>query len=154
MSPVCGIKPEHGSKAKRRREMRDRDEVPYIVVERESGGVGAFIFGALLGAGIALLFAPKSGEETQREIKEKALKFRDAAEERVREMQRQLEDKMDQTRTEVMDRVDQFRTAVESGKETAREARGELEDRIERSKAAYRAGVDAARAAAKEGEES
>jgi gas vesicle protein len=134
--------------------MRDRDDVPTIVVERDGNGVGAFILGALLGAGIALLFAPKSGEETQRELKEKALRLRDAAEERIREMQQQVEEKLDQARTEVMGRVDQFKSAVESGRTAAREARGELEDRLERSKAAYRAGVDAARAAARETDES
>ena len=50
--------------------MRDREDVPTIVVERDSGGAGAgaFLLGALLGAGIALLFAPKSGAETQEEL--------------------------------------------------------------------------------------
>jgi gas vesicle protein len=46
--------------------MRDNDEGPYIVIERESGGgIGSFVLGALVGAGLALLFAPKSGAETQ-----------------------------------------------------------------------------------------
>ncbi len=50
--------------------MRDHDETPYIVIEREGGGgLGSFILGALVGAGLALLFAPQSGEETQEEIK-------------------------------------------------------------------------------------
>jgi gas vesicle protein len=126
--------------------MRDRDEVPYIVVERDGGGgVGSFLLGALLGAGVALLFAPRSGEEMQQEIKERALKFRDAAEDRVKDAQRQIEERMDQARTELMVRVDAVRDAVDSGRDAAREARGELEEKLERSKAAYRAGLDAAR---------
>ena len=64
--------------------MRDRDEIPYIVVERDGGGVGAFLLGAILGAGVALLLAPRSGEEIQREIKERAARLRDAAGQRVR----------------------------------------------------------------------
>jgi gas vesicle protein len=132
--------------------MKDRDDVPYIVVQRDSrgGGLGTFILGAALGAGVALLFAPKSGEETQREIKERAIKFRDAAEDRVREAQRQVEERMEQARVELMARVDAVRDAVDQGRDAAREARGELEEKLERSKAAYRAGVDAARKTAKD----
>jgi gas vesicle protein len=133
--------------------MRDRDEVPYIVVEREGGsGVGSFLLGALLGAGVALLFAPRSGEEMQQEIKERALKFRDAAEDRVKDAQRQIEERMDHARTELMVRVDAVRDAVDSGRDAAREARGELEEKLERSKAAYRAGLDAARKTAAKGD--
>ncbi len=124
--------------------MRDRDEIPYVVVERESGGVGAFLLGAILGAGVALLFAPRSGEETQREIKERATRLRDVAEERVRDVQNQVEGRLHQARGQVMERVDAIREAVDSGREAAQEARTELEDRIERSKAAYKAGVEAA----------
>ena len=38
--------------------MRNQEEAPYIVIERDKGGgVGAFVLGALVGAGIALLLA-------------------------------------------------------------------------------------------------
>ena len=80
--------------------MRDRDDVPYIVIERESGGgVGSFLLGALLGAGVALLFAPKTGKETQEELKVRAQQLRDAAEERVRDASRQLEDRLEEIRS-------------------------------------------------------
>lgn len=133
--------------------MRDRDEVPYIVVEKEGGGIGSFLVGALLGAGVALLFAPRSGEETQQEIKDRAIRFKGAAEERMRDLQAQLDERLEQARAEVMERVESIREAVESGRTAAGEARHELEDRIERSKAAYRAGIDAAREAAEEEQE-
>jgi gas vesicle protein len=125
--------------------MAERDQVPYIVVERESGGIGAFLLGALLGAGVALLFAPRSGEETQRELKERVVRLRDVAGQRVREAQQRMEERLDQTRGQVMDRVDSIRDAVESGRRAAGEARTDLEGRIERTKAAYRAGMEAAR---------
>jgi gas vesicle protein len=125
--------------------MAERDQVPYIVVEKEGGGVGAFLLGALLGAGVALLFAPRTGEETQREIKERVVRLRDVAGQRVREAQVRIEERLDQTRGEVMDRVDSIREAMESGRRAASDARTELEGRIERTKAAYRAGMDAAR---------
>jgi gas vesicle protein len=128
--------------------MRDRDEVPYIVIERDSGGgVGSFVLGALVGAGLALLFAPKTGEETQDEIRERARKLRAAAEERVREAQRQLEDRLDDAREGARNKYDDVREALETGRTAAMDARGDLQEKLAQSKAAYRAGVTAAREA-------
>lgn len=126
--------------------MRDQDETSYIVIERDrGGGIGSFVLGALVGAGLALLFAPKSGEETQEDLKEHARKLRSAAEERVREAQRQLEERLDDVREGVQTRFDGVREAVDQGRAAATDARSDLERRLQRSKAAYRAGVDAAR---------
>ena len=127
--------------------MRDHDDVPYIVIERDSGGsgVGSFLLGAMVGAGLALLFAPKTGEETQEELRLQAKKLREVAEERVREAQRQLEGRLDEARDEVAARYDEVRDAVNQGRDAAVEARADLEDRLQRSKEAYRAGVAAAR---------
>ena len=126
--------------------MRDQDDTPYIVIEREgAGGLGSFVLGALVGAGLALLFAPQSGEETQEEIKTRALKFKDVAHERVREAQTNLEGRLTVARENVQARVESVREAVDSGRHAAGEARTDLEGRLERSKAAYRAGIEAAR---------
>jgi gas vesicle protein len=130
--------------------MSDSEIPPVVIVERkDSSSLGAFLFGAALGAGIALLLAPRSGEETQREIRERARKLKDSAEERLRRAQAQVEDALDEVREELRDRVDTVKDAVEAGKASARDARTELEARIERSKAAVRAGVTAARDAAR-----
>jgi gas vesicle protein len=127
--------------------MRD-DDVSYIVIEKESGGsVGSFVLGALVGAGIALLFAPQSGAETQEEIRARARKLKAQAEERVRAVQEELESRLEQARAGVQSRIDGVRGAVDSGRQAARDARSDLENRLEQSKAAYRAGVDAARGA-------
>ena len=126
--------------------MRHHDEGPYIVIEWDSGGgAGSFILGALVGAGLALLFAPKTGEETQEELRERARQLRSAAEERVKEAQRQLEERLDEAREGVSQRYDEVVEAVEAGRSAAADARRDLEDRLERSKAAYRAGMTAAR---------
>lgn len=131
--------------------MRDQDDGPYIVIERGGGGqLGSFVLGALVGAGIALLFAPQSGEETQEEIKERAKHLRSAAEEKVRAAQKELEDRLDVAREGVQARVEGVKDAVEAGRQAAIDARSDLQDKLERSKAAYRAGVDAAREAAGE----
>lgn len=126
--------------------MRDRDEAPYIVIERESGGgLGPFILGALVGAGIALLLAPQSGEETQEEIKARARQLKEAAQERAREVQNDLEDRLAVAREGLQARVESVKEAMDSGRQAALEAREELERKLERSKAAYRAGIEAAR---------
>lgn len=127
--------------------MRD-DEIPYIVIEREGSGLTSFVVGALVGAGLALLFAPRTGEETQAQLREKASQFRDVAEDRVRAAQRDLEARLDRAREGVEARVGQVRDAVEAGREAARDARADLEQKLERSRAAYQAGVSAARDAA------
>jgi gas vesicle protein len=128
--------------------MRNQEEGPYIVIERDGGsGVGAFVLGALVGAGIALLFAPKSGAETQEDLKRQARKLRTAAEERVREAQRQIEDRLGEVRDGMASRIDGVKDAVSTGRSAAADARTDLEHRLQRSKAAYRAGVQAAREA-------
>jgi len=134
--------------------MRNHDEGPYIVIERESGGgVGSFVLGALVGAGLALLFAPKTGAETQEELKEQARKLRVIAEERVRDAQLQLEERFGEAREGVASRYDEVRDAVSAGRAAAADARTELEGRLEQSKSAYRAGMSAAREAVAAGAE-
>ena len=129
--------------------MRNQDGLPYILVERDSGGsFGSFCLGALVGAGLALLFAPQSGEETQEEIRARAQKLRAAAEERMREAQLTLEDRLENVREGVESRVELVRDAVESGRVAAEEARTDLEAKLERSKSAAKAGISAAREAA------
>ena len=39
--------------------------------EKKKSGLGKFIAGAAIGAGLGILFAPKKGSETRRELKEK-----------------------------------------------------------------------------------
>ena len=123
--------------------MRERENVPHIIIERGGmgGGVGPFLLGAILGAGAALLLAPRTGKETQREIKERASRLGEGAERVVRDLQHEFEERMDQARGEMMERVDAIRGAVDTGIEAAQHARSELEKRIDRSKAAYQASV-------------
>lgn len=132
--------------------MKNHEDVSYIVIERDSGaGVGSFVLGALVGAGLALLFAPQSGKETQVELRAQAKKFSMAAGDRLVDAQRGLEDRLDSVRDDVQSRVEMVKDAVESGRDAARSARTELEDKLERSKAAYRAGISAAREASESG---
>jgi gas vesicle protein len=96
--------------------MAERDEA--VVIERRGGGVGSgiavFLLGAAVGAGLALLFAPQSGEETRadlrrgaRRVKRKARDLADSGREMVEDLQRQ-------------------------GRSAARDARAALEERLAR----------------------
>ena len=111
----------------------DNDQ-PTVIIEKEGRPeVGAFLLGALVGAGIALLFAPTSGEETQRRIREQARKLRALTEDRVRGL-----------REDLGSRLETARRAADHGRVVVTDARAELEERLARSKAAYRAGLHAA----------
>jgi len=101
--------------------MSDRDE-PAVVIERRGGGAGSgvalFLLGAAVGAGLALLFAPQSGEETRaqirrgaRRVKRKARDLADSGREMVDDLQRQ-------------------------GRAAAKDARAALEERLARHRQA------------------
>jgi len=133
------------------------DDQPYVVIERRSeGGVGPFLLGIALGAGVALLLAPRSGEETRRDIKRRARRVRRAAENVATEVTDTVVDTFQEARRRVEDQIDsalhvvdvkrqQMHRAMEAGRAAAREARDELEQRIAETKAAYRAGEGVAR---------
>ena len=132
--------------------MGSQDDLPYVIVERNSGGgFGSFCLGALVGAGLALLFAPQTGEETQEELKERAKKLRVAAEERVREAQLYYGDHIEAVRDGVQSQVGLVKDAVETGRQAAETARSDLGAKLERSKAAARAGIAAAKDASADG---
>jgi gas vesicle protein len=125
--------------------MADYDDVPYIVIERSEGGTGPFVWGALLGAAAALLLAPRSGQETQAEIRRSTLQLRDRAEGRLGEVRGAVTDAVQRTRDRVSEQVasvrdtidsraDQARHAMEAGRDAARDARQQLERRVAEAK--------------------
>lgn len=128
--------------------MADYEEGPYVIIERRTGSFGTFVWGLLIGAAAALLYAPKSGRETRRELSESATRLRDKAETRVREVQRQVSEGVEDVRRQVEEGLDSARRAVEQGREAARESREEMERRVRGSASAFRAGYEAARAPA------
>lgn len=129
--------------------MADYEDLPYIVIERRSGGVTPFLWGALLGAGAALLLAPRSGAETQEELREQARRLRMSAEDRVNEARDSVVEAVERTRDRVQERIDAVRDAVETGAQQAREAvnagrhaaqetRQDLERRVAEAKSAFK----------------
>jgi len=131
---------------------------PYVVVEKRGNGLAAFFLGGLVGAGLALLLAPKTGEETQRDLREGARRLRADAGGKLSDLRGSVEEGYDRARGEVGERVDAAREsvrgrqnkageAIKAGKDAARRARSDLEGRLAESKVAYKsalAGGDAA----------
>ena len=124
-------------------------EEPYVVVERHGGGVGALFLGLAVGAGLALLLAPQSGEETRRAIGRRARRAQEAAQDFVQDVSGTVADKFQEVRGSVEERIEatldtvdrkrrQVSNAFDAGRAAARQARGELEQRIAESKAAYK----------------
>lgn len=125
--------------------MADYDE-GYVIIERRTGNFGTFVWGMLLGAAAALLFAPKSGRETRRELTDSVTRLRDQAEEKVHEVQRNVTDAVEDVRRQFEEGIDTARRAVDSGKEAARASRAEMERHLRDSSEAFRSGFEAARA--------
>lgn len=122
---------------------------PYVIIEKQELGIGPFLLGIALGAGVALLFAPQSGEETRRGIARSARRAQDAAQDFVEDVSGTVADKFKEVRTSVEERLEATIDAVDvrkrrvtnafhAGRAAAREARGELEQRIAETKAAYK----------------
>jgi gas vesicle protein len=67
--------------------MRRKQHREVVYVERGGDSSAKWLFwGALLGAGVALLYAPSSGEETRRNLQRKLWKLRAATEEKLDEI--------------------------------------------------------------------
>ncbi|HEY6088887.1 MAG TPA: YtxH domain-containing protein [Gemmatimonadaceae bacterium] len=122
---------------------------PYVIVERREPGIGSLLIGIALGAGVALLLAPQSGEETRRSIARRARRAQEAAQDFVEDVSGTVADKFQEVRSSVEERIEATFDAVDdkkrrvsnafhAGRAAAREARGELEQRIAESKAAYK----------------
>jgi gas vesicle protein len=123
----------------------DRD-VTYV--EQDGGSTAKwFVLGALVGAGLGLLFAPQSGERTRRDITRRANKLRRDAEERFEEVVDEVEtrgrkakERVEEWAEDVADEVREGRRSIER---TANSARDELERRLSDARARRRAAVDA-----------
>jgi gas vesicle protein len=71
--------------------MRRNQHREVVYVERGGDSSAKWLFwGAMLGAGIALLYAPSSGEETRRNVQRKLWKLRAMTEEKLDEISQQF----------------------------------------------------------------
>jgi gas vesicle protein len=126
----------------------DEDDELEIVIEERGGGMRTFVLGALVGAGVALLLAPRSGRETQREVARALAGLRDGGvsggsaslTDWVGSTKSRVTGRLDEVRQAMGDGVGRVRGAVDEGRMAARQARVELRRRMDEAKAAYRSG--------------
>jgi gas vesicle protein len=127
----------------------DDDDGPFVVIEKSEPGIGTFVTGLLIGAGLALLFAPRTGVETRRQIQQRAKSVGDQAQDFVSEVTGSVSETIAAAREKVGSRIDstkqavelkrrQVTNAVDAGRAAAQQARVELEQRIAETKAAYK----------------
>lgn len=138
-----------------RRDWND-DEQIILVEHDESSGLSAFLLGAALGAGLALIFAPQTGAETRESITRSARKATEAtkrAGEKVTDALAQakadIESRIDSAKSSIDLKKTQVSRAVDAGREAARTAREDLERRMAEQRT-----VDASRVAEHETGES
>lgn len=117
------------------------DDEARVIVDRRSGGAGAFLVGLAVGAGLALLFAPQSGAATRRELRRRAERARRRAEDlahdvkvkaqnRYEEVREDVESRIEDVRDNVNRRKREFSRAMDAGRAAAREARRSYRARI------------------------
>ena len=121
----------------------------YVVIERREAGIGSFIIGLAVGAGVALLFAPRTGEATRRDLQRSAQRMgnqaqnlvtgvADSVSETIQDARMRVETRIGVARDSVDLKRRQVTNAVDAGRMAAQQARVELEQRIAETKAAYK----------------
>ena len=107
-----------------------------------SGGefLAGFLIGAFAGAAAALLFAPKSGEETRTIIRERGIELKDRAGEVSVEARRRAEEVQSQAKTKAQDLTTQAKGKAQDlttqAKGTAQKLQTRVKQTIDEGKAA------------------
>ncbi len=125
--------------------MRRKQRREVIYVERGDTSAKWLFWGALIGAGVALLYAPSSGEETRRNLQRRLWKFRAMTEEKLDEITQQFGGAKDSLQDMLEDEEDEIE-ADESpgvyGRSTKPSPREELERRLAEARARRRSPAD------------
>lgn len=95
--------------------------------DNNNGNVGgvlvAFMAGVVIGAGVALLYAPQTGKETRRMLAKKADELKNEAEEI-------MEDTLDKSKKILREKKEQFDAAIEAGREAMTDAKKKIKDAV------------------------
>jgi gas vesicle protein len=88
-------------------------------------GTAAFLAGALIGAGVALLLAPHSGAEIRNMMRDYAARAKDELSERGKEVKTTLNTALERGKEAFESVRERGQEAYQSGKETLRDARSD-----------------------------
>jgi gas vesicle protein len=110
-----------------------------VVVERGDASAKWFLWGALAGAAIAVLYAPATGEQTRRGLQRKLRKLRAMAEEKVDELVDELGTRRDRAADWVEDAAEElFEDDEEELEVVAASPRAEVEARLAQARSRRR----------------
>ncbi len=84
--------------------------------ERINSKATFFLVGLGIGSLIAILFAPKSGEETREYLTQKAKEGSEYAQKKAREMRKRAEELVDHSNQFVARKQEQIATAIDAGR--------------------------------------
>ena len=90
-----------------------------------SVGTGAFLAGAVIGAGIALLLAPQSGAQTREMLRDYAERAKEDLRERGQEAKATLSSAMDRGKAAFESAKQQGKETLDTAKEAVRDAGGD-----------------------------
>ena len=118
-----------------------------VYVQRGDSSAKWLFWGAMLGAGLALMYAPRSGEETRRVVQRRLWKLRAMTEEKLDELAQQLGGPRESLRDldeEDFEEEDLFdsRETPSPRRTSAPSAREELERRLAEARARRRTSGD------------
>ncbi|MFQ5637300.1 MAG: YtxH domain-containing protein [bacterium] len=108
-----------------------------------------FLFGGIVGAVVALLYAPKSGKEMREEIRTRASDVKDDAEEKLVLAQKKAEALLEETKKNIEDLRNETEAAlaglknrsseiIADGKKTAERQKSRIKDAVEAGVSAYK----------------
>ncbi len=107
------------------------------MADHNGGGAEFFaglVIGGLVGAALALLLAPQSGEETRAQIRDKSLEYKDWAEEGIVQARQQVERQVATLQDQVATLQDQVATLQEKGKEALEKGKHSATEVISKGK--------------------
>ncbi len=130
--------------------MARHEDDDVVLVEKGSSPVVPFLWGLAIGAGLALLFAPMTGEELRANLRARGGRLKELAADKVDELEEMVSGGYERARARVeagletaRQRVQEGRQAahdvVEAGRGAASSAREELEKRLADAREARRA---------------
>ena len=93
--------------------------------------VAGFFIGALVGAALALIFAPASGEEVRSQLRDKSIELRGRVEELGGEAGKRAEEIRARGQTLLEEQKTRFQEAIEEGKRAAARKKEELLAQLE-----------------------